>query len=110
VFGEHKWRNQDIRVDSNIKCVKNLYYNVNQNFFIFLVDFIILRHISYSYNFISYYFNIYFLIEFKFYSIIKHLIKILTHYIFFNINNIIFHIYKYNHDKGIINTIIINFF
>ena len=57
-----------------------------------------------SHNFTPYYLNIYILIEFKFYSIIKHLIKILTHYIFFNRNkgNILFHIYKHNHNKCLI--------
>ena len=44
------------------------------------------------YNFTSYYFNIYSLIEFKFYSKIKLSIKILIHYIFFNRNNTF---YKY---------------
>ena len=37
-----------------------------------------------SYNFTPHYFNIYFLIEFQFYSIIKPSIRILTHHIFFN--------------------------
>ena len=67
-----------------------------------------------SHNFIPYYFNIYFLIEFKFYSIIKPCIKILTHHIFFNRKNILSHIYKHNHNKYLIieyilyiNTIII---
>jgi hypothetical protein len=59
-----------------------------------------------SYNFTLHYFNIYIyiyiLIEFKFYSIIKHLIRILTYYIFFNRNNILFHIYKHNHNKCLI--------
>ena len=53
-------------------------------------------------NFTPYYFNIYFLIKFKFYSIIKHLIRILTYYIFFNRNNILFNIYKHNHNKCLI--------
>ena len=80
----------------------NLYYNIKPKLFLLLIDLIILRHISWFHNFKSHYFNIYFLIEFKFHSIIKHLIKIWTHYIFFNINNILFHIYKRNHSKCLI--------
>ena len=38
----------------------------------------------------------------RFYSISKHLIRILTHYIFFNRNNKLFHIYKHNHNKCLI--------
>jgi hypothetical protein len=49
-------------------------------------------------NFIPLYFNIYNLIKFKFYSIIKHFIIILTHHIFFNrFFFFFFHIYKHNH-------------
>jgi hypothetical protein len=43
----------------------NLYYNVKLNFFLLLVDLIILRHISWSHNFTPHYFNMYFLIEFR---------------------------------------------
>jgi hypothetical protein len=46
-----------------------------------------------SHNFTPHYFNIYFLIEFQFYSIIKPSIRILTHHIFFNIR-IYYPIYK----------------
>jgi hypothetical protein len=69
-----------------------LYYNVKPKLFLLLVNLIILHHISWFHNFTPHYFNIYFLIEFKFYSIIKHLIRILTLYILFNRNNILFHI------------------
>ena len=74
-----------------------LYYNIKPKLFWLLVNLIILRHISWSHNFTPHYFYIYFLIEFKFYRyfliefkfyfIIKHLIKILTYFIFFNWNN-----------------------
>ena len=72
----------------------------NRDFFLFLIELIILRHINWSHNFTPHYFNIYFLIKFKFYSIIKHFIRILTYYIFFLIEIIYYSIY--------INTIIIN--
>ena len=85
-----------------------LYYNVKSKLFWFLVDLIILHHISWSHNFTPHYFNIYFLIEFIFYSIIKHLIRILTHYIFFNRNNILFHIYKHNHIRILTHYIFFN--
>jgi hypothetical protein len=68
-----------------------------------------------SHNFTPRYFNIYFLIEFKFYSIIKPSIRILTHHI--NRKNILFYIHKHNLNKCLIleyflyiNTIIINVF
>ncbi len=46
-------------------------------------------------NFTHHYFNIYFLIEFEFYSIIKPFIRILTHHIFINKNHtmLIFSVY-----------------
>ena len=46
-----------------------------------------------SHKFTPHYFNIYFVIEFNFYSIIKPSIRILTHHIFFNII-IYYSIYK----------------
>jgi hypothetical protein len=52
-----------------------------------------------SHNFTPHYFNIYFLIDFEFYSIVKPSIRILTHHIFFNRKNILFHISKHNHNK-----------
>ena len=63
----------------NLKYL-HLYYNVKSKLFLLLINLIILRHINCFHNFTPHYFNIYILIEFKFYSIIKHLIKILTHY------------------------------
>ena len=77
----------------------NLYYNVKLKVF-FTFDWfhdIASHKLLRSHTFTSHYFNIYFLIEFKFYSIIKLFIRILTHHIFFNRKNIFFHIYKHNH-------------
>ena len=46
-----------------------------------------------SHNFRPHYF------KFKFYSIIKHSIIILTYHIFFDRKNIMLYIYKHNHDN-----------
>jgi hypothetical protein len=68
-------------------------YNVKLKLFDFLPHHITSHKLLKSHNFIPHYFNIYFLIEFKFYSIIKPSIRILTHHIFFNIR-IYYSIYK----------------
>ena len=94
-----------IPYNENANKQLNLYYNIKPKLFDFGWPHNIAPHkLLSSYNFILYYFNIYIyiLIEFKFYSIIKHLIRILTYYIFFNRNNILFHIYKHNHNKCLI--------
>ena len=71
-----------------------LYYNVKPNFLTFGWPHHVASHkFLKSHNFTPHYFNIYFLIEFQFYSIIKLSIRILTHHIFFNIR-IYYSIYK----------------
>ena len=71
-----------------------LYYNVKPNFLTFGWPHHVASHkFLKSHNFTPHYFNIYFLIEFQFYSIIKPFIRILTHHIFFNIR-IYYSIYK----------------
>ncbi len=81
-----------------------LYYNVKPIFFGLLIDLIILCYISFwDLTILHLIILIYiYLIEFKFYSIVKHSIKILTHHILFKRNNIFFHIYKRSHNKYLI--------
>ena len=64
-------------------------------FFFCLLTSIIMRYISFWDLTILYLIIlIYILIKFKFYSIIKRSTRILTHHIFFNWKNILFHVYK----------------
>ena len=75
-------------------ALENLYYNVKSKLFYFWLTSSVAPHkLLKSHNFTPHCFNIYFLIEFKFYSIIKSSIRILTHHIFFNIK-IYYSIYK----------------